>query len=129
MRPFTQALQFAMGSLLVVLLGCEAVADSARLGVDLERRYPGSKIAVQDLRARSARRIEVTIRHASFGDLDLSHEARGVARTVQRRLNLRADRDTVAVTFEAERRMGILTTSRSGQFVYAVAELAETQDD
>ena len=111
----------------LMLLGCEEVRDSARIGLDLQRRYPGSRVEVHDLREGDARRVEVTIRAGSFGDLDLRQEGREIAESVHRSFDLSADTDTVAVAFQADRRMGILSTSQSEQFEYPVSELDETR--
>jgi Flp pilus assembly secretin CpaC len=114
---------FAVALLIVGAMGCEVARDSAGLAAELEERYPGSRIEIEDSHDMGTRTLKLTIRAASFGDVDLADEGREVAGLVQRRYELRGDGDTVSVEFQAEQEMGALATSSSATFVYPVSEL------
>jgi hypothetical protein len=121
--PIATAL-VAVQLLSIAAVGCDSVRDAEGLTVELERRYPGSRIEIREQHEDGAQTVEVKIVAPSFGDdMNLAEEARDVAESIQQRYGMHAESDTVSVEFQAERSMGGLATSSSASFVYPVSEL------
>lgn len=117
-----RAMVLAFG-LVMGVAACEGARSRAELVLEIEGRFPGSKIEIEDLHEGGVRRVEVTIRSGSFEEDNLAAAGRDVAEMVQRRYRLRAETDTVAVAFQMERQSGVLATSSRAFFVYPVSEL------
>lgn len=115
-----------LGTFLITCLSaCDWARDAAGLTAELEGRYPGSRIEIDDRHENGARRVAVTILAPQFAeDLDVAREAREVAEVVRRRYELGSPSDTVLVEFRSERRIGPFTSSREARFVYPASELS-----
>lgn len=114
--------------LLTHTAACRDARETAGLLIDLEKQYPGSRVSLEDTRAESTRRIDVTIEASSFdasAETDLAEDARRIAGDVARRYDL-GERDTVTVSFRSERRTGPFTSSQTIRIVYPVAGIAST---
>lgn len=118
------AVTAVMELLVIGIVGCDWVRDAAGLTLELEQRYPGSKVEIRDLHDGEAQRVEVKITAPAFdGNLNLASEAREVADLIQRQYELGSD-DTIGVEFQSERRLGPFGSSRSASFDYPVSELS-----
>jgi hypothetical protein len=104
---------------------CGWFRDATGLTAELEARYPGNRIEIDDVHENGARRVAVKIVAPSFEeDLNVAEEAREVAESVRRRYELGGRSDTVLVNFRSERRVGPFASSREARFVYPVSELS-----
>jgi hypothetical protein len=111
---------------LTTILGCDSVRDAAGLAVDIERRFPGSRIETTDEHEDGKRKIGVLVKAPSFpDDVNLAEEAREIALGIREEFELR-DSDTITIAFEAERRIGPMGSSQSASFVFPVSELARS---
>lgn len=128
-RPVFSVAASAISALLLIApTACDWARDAAGLVGEIERRYPGSRVEIDDRREGGTRTVAVTIVDPRFGadeEVDLAEHAREVAILVQRRYELVVERDTVAVMFRSETRAGPVRTRRNAQFVYPVVQLMD----
>jgi hypothetical protein len=104
-------------------LACDWVQDAAGLTLELERRYPGSEIEIQELHDGGVTTVQAKIIAPSFGEgRDLAGEARDVAATIRDRYGL-GDSDIVAIEFRQEMRAGALGSSHAESYSFPVADL------
>lgn len=107
--------------------GCgEGARHAAHLTAEIERSYPGSRIAIEELVEDGARTVEVTILAAELPDdvAELGERARAVARSTREHFGLRPGRDRVVVVLGSEGGAGPVVRSRQrARFVYPVEEI------
>lgn len=104
-------------------LACDWVQDAAGLTLELERRYPGSRIEIRELHDSGVTTVQARIIAPSFGEgRDLAGEARDVAFSIRDRYGL-GDGDNVSIEFQQERRMGVLASSQTESYSFPVADL------
>ena len=122
---FRAVVVVAVVEVAIAAAGCDWVRDAAGLTIEIERRYPGSKIEIRSLHDGGVQTVEVKIIAPSFGDdLNMAEEAREVAAMIHRQYELDDD-DTVGVEFQVEERLGILATSMGASFRFPASEVAE----
>lgn len=113
--------------LAIAPMSCDWARDAAGTVTEIENRYPGSRVEIDDRKERGARNIAVTINDADFDageEVNLAEHAREVADLVRRRYDLAAGSDTVAVAFRSESRAVPVATRQNARFVYPVSEIA-----
>jgi hypothetical protein len=114
----------AVTQLAIAAAACGWMRDAAGLTIEIERRYPGSKIEIRSLHDGGVQTVEVKIIAPSLADeLNLAEEAREIAALIQRQYELGED-DTVAVEFQVEERLGVFATRRGASFRFPASEVA-----
>ena len=121
---FRAAALVALMQVAIAAVACDWVRDAAGLTIEIERRYPGSKIEIRSLHDSGVQTVQVKILAPSFGDdLNMAEEAREVAAVIHRQYEL-DEGDTVTVEFQVEQRLGVLATRRGASFTFPASEVA-----
>lgn len=104
---------------------CEGARNAAHLSAEIERRHPGSRIAVEETLEDGTRTVQVSIRARELpSDMAaLGDEAREIARLARDRFALRGTGDRIVVVLRAEERAGALRSRQRARFVFAAAKL------